>query len=317
MEANNEKFEMELTDFFEHKLSDEASLAFLEKVAADDALSIAFNTEIYLRYGQEEGEQVELDVQFIETDDEFASAEQHLSTVKQLLEAGTEKTGINKPAAKVIPMYRRITRAVAVVVALAGISVLLYLAANKRPTGNSVVKNPAVEWHFGGRDTVVQPIIAVNGTTGDKQMAQQLFTKLSKEEYTASDEDPVEASNHLYAYEQGRYRYLVSLNNDFVTMGSSDKNERALLYADFYKALGYIQLNKPSRALQLLQPLTKKAAQQQELYGAVLWYTGLSYLQMNDSDNAKTYWQKCRQIKQSRDYPQKAEKALKELMPVR
>jgi hypothetical protein len=314
MEASNEKFEMELTDFFEHQLSDEASLAFLEKVAADDALSIAFNTEMYLRYGQEEGELSELGVQFIETDDEFASAEQHLATVKRLLEADAVKGGINKPTAKVISLYRRITRVAAVVVALAGISVLLYLAANRNPTGNSVVKSPAVQWHYNGIDTT-QPVIAVPGTTDAKQVAQQLFAKLRREQYTAGDEDPVEASNHLYAYEQGRYHYLVSLNNDFVTMGSGDKNERALLYADFYKALGYIQLNKPSKAMRLLRPLTKKTPQQQELYAAVLWYTGLVYLQMNDTENAKIYWQKCRDAKQGRDYPQKAEKALKQLTP--
>jgi hypothetical protein len=314
MEANNEKFEMELTDFFEHKLSDEAALVFLEKVAADDALSIAFNTEMYLRYGQEEGELGELGVQFMETDDEFESAEQHLATVKQLLEAGTEKAGITKPTAKVIPVYRRITRTAAVVVALLGTGISLYLVTVKKPTGDSTVKTPVVQWHFNGRDTA-QLSIAGHGhdTAGNKQLARQLFAKLSKMKYTAGEDDPVEAQNHLYAYEQGKYRYLVNLHNDFVTMGSGTKNERAVQYANFYKALGYIQLKKPSKALRLLLPLIRQADSHEQLYGAALWYTGLSYLQMGDIKNTKKYWQKCRQVKQGGEYPQKAAKALQEL----
>jgi hypothetical protein len=318
METNKDQFEMELTDFFEHKLSDEAALAFLEKVAADDALSIAFNTELYLRCGQEEEELEGQGVQFMETEDEFESAEQHLATVKNLLEAGKGKTATSRPGAKVRPMYRRATAVAAAIVALLGIGILLYLVTDKKPTGESTVKAPVIQWHFDGRDTA-QLSIAGHGhdTAGNEPLARLLFDKLRKEKYTAGDEDPVEASNHLYAYEQGRYRYLVNLNNDFVTMGSGDKNERALLYAGFYKALGYIQLNKPSKALQLLLPLTKQAAQQQELHGAVLWYTGLSYLQMNDTVNAKTYWQRCSQIKQGREYPKKAANALKELAHTR
>ncbi|MDD7915410.1 tetratricopeptide repeat protein [Polaribacter ponticola] len=91
-------------------------------------------------------------------------------------------------------------------------------------------------------------------------------------------------------YELGEYEKAIDLFNQLTSANTTEK-----ITINFYKANAYLMLDNYTDAKELLLPIVKnnKKVWQQES----IWYLALTYIKLEDIDNAKLFLQKLQQLK--------------------
>lgn len=301
-----EQFDEKLTELFGNGMSAEEALEFMEDVAKDESLMEDFDLEMQLRFANTEEPFLE-EMVFMETENEFESAEDHLQRVRAAFEKQEQKEVVLTPLAKTWKAIPGFLKAAAIFIIVLSVGLLVYRPASKpgKPMGDLSAKTPAV-----GR----QEILKDSNTNRDNIIfaAGNLFAELNREKYVSGFEDPVEASPFLYLYNQGRYNDLVNKESDFTTLSSGQPSvENIKKYAAFYKALAFIETKMPVKAQAILDSIISHSNNRQEIYEAALWYAGLVQLQLNNTTKAAEYWSRCAEGRSS--YAKKAVKALAKL----
>ena len=297
-----------LIAYFEGKLSAEEEISFLHEVKEDEALQKEFDWELLLRYQHFE-EPDEADKS--EHADPFEPAGAHTGRVKE----AWKQAAANDPLPPVrIIRPGRFTVAAAILVLALG-AALFYIFYIKKPAPEIVHRDPPVKPDRGRiykKDPSLPEknarILAQNDDRAEK-VYKQYYKK-----YRGSEEDPIQVSKFLYAYNEGRYDEVIKGTAKELLSKGTDANTPALKnYLGFYQGISYLHTKKTAPAINKLREVTSHTSSTDQLYYDASWYLAMAYLQDGNLTDATAVLQQLADSKINMGYKKEASSVLKAL----
>ncbi|MBE7170171.1 MAG: hypothetical protein INR73_06255 [Williamsia sp.] len=300
-----------LIAYFEGKLSAEEEISFLQEVENDEALQKEFDWELLLRYEQFN----ELNtIAHQDQAEEFEPADAHIDRIKEAWKQGGTQEGSVQPASPVVRL-RRFTVAAAIFVLALG-AALFYLLYFKKQTPDVVHREPPVK-HDSGRiheeKMLPDPGNRERVLAENSERAEKAYKKYYRK-YTGSEEDPVQASKYLYAYNESRYDDVINgTAKELISKGANTPNSTLEAYLNFYQGISYLHTKKSAPAITKLREVLGQVSSKNQLYYDASWYLAMAYLQGGTPADASQLLQQLADSKRNTSYKKRAAAILKSL----
>lgn len=306
MSIPQEQYER-MIDYFEGRLSTENEVTFLNEVVGDAELRKEFNMELLLRHRQftDEDETEETS----HGPEPFEPADTHIQSVKEAWKVADKEDP--QKSTPVIRMKQALQIAAMLVVVIG--AALVYILYFKDKPALVIKDRPAK------RDTarLTKKDTLPSAKPADRLLAENndLSYKIYKEfykKYAGTEEDPIQVSKFLYAYNSGRYDEVIGATEKELSNKGGAANTPALkTYLDFYQGISYLHLHKSKQAITKFREVVRRSPEKDHVYGDATWYLALACLQDNNVTDARYFLRRLADSKTNSSYKKKANDVLK------
>ena len=291
-----------LTAYFEGKLSADDEISFLHEVKDNEALQKEFDWELLLRY-QQFKELHQADEQ--DQPEEFEPADAHIERIRE----AWKQAGIppSSPPAPVVWLRRSAIAAAVFILALA--ASVFYIFYYSKQSSDLVRRPQTVQPDSGQRQEEKRLPVLENKDrilAGNKDKAEKAYRQYYKK-YGGSEEDPIQVSKFLYAYNEGRYdEVLNGTPKDLSNKGTNTNASLLKAYLNFYQGISYLHTKKSMPAITKLREVLGQTSLHNQLYYDASWYLAMAYLQSGNLTDASGLLKQLEAGKANTSYKKKA-----------
>jgi len=261
------EFDIKIADYFDDKMSAEQEEAFMQELDDSDDLREKYEEELTIR-----------SVLGTRTSNEKKAQVGNVISVNP--QAGINALG-SKNNTPVIPIYRSISSIAAAVILIVAGAALFIIFKNNNSAGPTAAGIPA------SKDTtkITDSHNLLAPLPNNAEIAANAFGKFYKP--YASSNDPVEVSEYLQDYKQGRYADVTKATEaDLQQMGVNDHGQGLMQYLQLYKGLAYLAQNNTGGALLKFDSVLNTAHKDEPQYYHTQWYSCLALLKQGDISKA-------------------------------
>lgn len=293
--------------YFEGRLSVEEEINFLNKVADDEDLQKEFDWEMMLRFKEYYNDD---NISSEEMPFHFISADEHLLQVK----AALEHAGKEKLQKKTTPVLRMKTMAIAAsMIFIIGCTLLYFFYFKENPPA-VVNQDGSIQTDTGQIFKKEPPSLSTNEgqlLAVKNNNAKKLFKQFYRK-YSGTEDDPIEVSKYLYAYNEGNYDDVIRAKPDeLASKGGNEDTGILKNYYIFYQGASYLHLTNSKSAIEKFQEVRHYTSEKEQLYYDATWYLAMAYIQNNNLKEAGTLLQQLAATKANLTYKRKAGEILK------
>ena len=258
--------------YTDNELTQQQDAAVMELLNNNPALMQEFEMELMLRRGINKEEI--LSAFSPGTITGYETADTHIDNITNALEEKEEGNAAIPFSKKYMPLM-----AAAAFILIAVMAWLFFY----RPGLNNIAHNNMPDSSQTKNDSniiKVNPAEKINNPIAQNTNTQNLFAQ-NYSQYEGSTDDPVELSICQSLYRQKKYSEVIAIKKeDYQTRGTNDT--AITLYADFYKALSYLETQKITQGKNILDKIINSKETPLPLLYNTQWYRALAALQINE-----------------------------------